>query len=227
MFVSLAGLCFLPLQTICLVCKYFKLSVNQAFTCQFLIFNILVNMLHPSSLFVCYICLCFVKCVNKLRLWYEGAPKYLGERVTDTEFGLRKRWRGLDAFIVIRDSGMDTGRCADELQCFWCACTVVFLLEDQSRWSWHHQMMSQGSLMLLWEGTTKGEQTGTSRLSSESSDTEHLGLLTSHRPSTLAISVPLVEQIITKMNCVFCLSICMYPDFSGELLVTVTLVVWR
>ena len=28
MFVSLAGLCFLPLQMICLACIYFKLSVN-------------------------------------------------------------------------------------------------------------------------------------------------------------------------------------------------------
>ena len=53
--------------------------------------------------------------------------------VTGREFRLRKRQRGLDAFIVIRDSGMDAGRCTDELQCFWCACAVVFLLEDQSR----------------------------------------------------------------------------------------------
>ena len=79
--------------------------------------------------------------------------------------------------------------------------------------------------MLFWEGTIKGEHTGTLGLSSGSSDTEHLGLLTSYRPSTLAILVPLVEQSITRMNCVFCLSICMYPDLSGELLVSVTLVV--
>ena len=79
--------------------------------------------------------------------------------------------------------------------------------------------------MLLWEGTIKGEHTGTLGLSYGSPDTEHLGLLTSHRPSTLAITVPLVEQSITKMNCVFCLSICMYPDLPEELLVGVTLVV--
>ena len=79
--------------------------------------------------------------------------------------------------------------------------------------------------MLLREGTIKGEHNQTSGLSSGSSDTEHLGLLTSHRPSTLAISVPLVEQSITRMDCVICLSICMYPDLSGELLVSVTLVV--
>ena len=86
-------------------------------------------------------------------------------------------------------------------------------------------MTSQGSLVLLREGTIKGEHNQTSGLSSGSSDTEHLGLLTSHRPSTLAILVPLVEQSIIRMDCVICLSICMYPDLSGELLVSVTLVV--
>ena len=69
--------------------------------------------------------------------------------------------------------------------------------------------------MLFWEGTIKGEHTQTMGVSSGSSDTEHLGLLTSHRPSTLAISVSFVEQSITRMNCVFYLSICMYPDLSG------------
>ena len=79
--------------------------------------------------------------------------------------------------------------------------------------------------MLLREGTIKGEHNQTSGLLSGSSDTKHLGLLTSQRPSTSAISVPLIEQSITRMDCVICLSICMYPDLSGELLVSVTLVV--
>ena len=70
---------------------------------SFISFNILVNMLHPSSLFTCYTCLCFVVgVVNKLRLQYEGAPKYLGESVTGMKFGLRKRWRGSNASIVTR-----------------------------------------------------------------------------------------------------------------------------
>ena len=141
------------------------------------------------------------------------------------EFGLRKRWRGSDAIIVIWDPGMDAGGCPDELQCFWCACTVVFLLEDQSRQSRHHEMMSQGSLMLFWEGTIKGEHTQTSGLSSGYSDTEQLGLSTSCRPSTLPILVPLMEQSITRMNYVFYLSMCIYPDLFGELLVSMTLVV--
>ena len=79
--------------------------------------------------------------------------------------------------------------------------------------------------MLFWEGTIKGEHTQTSGLSSGFSDTEWLGLLISHRPSTLAILVPLVEQSITRMNCVFHLSILMYPDLLGNLLVSMTLVV--
>ena len=134
------------------------------------------------------------ECVNKLRLWYEGTPKYLGESVTGTEIGLRKRQRGLDAFIVFGGSGMDASRCADEQWCFQCAWAVVFPLEDQSRQLWCHEMTSQWSLLLFREGTIKGEHTWTLELSSESSDTDHLGLLTSHRPSTLAILVPLVEQ---------------------------------
>ena len=79
--------------------------------------------------------------------------------------------------------------------------------------------------MLFWEGTIKGEHTQTSGLLSEYSDAECLGLLASHRPSTPAISVPLMEQSITRMNCVFHLSIYMYPDLFGELLVSMTLVV--
>ena len=79
--------------------------------------------------------------------------------------------------------------------------------------------------MLSREGTIKGEHTQTLGLSSGSSDTKCLGLLTSHRPSTLAVLVPLMEQSISRMDCVICLSICMYPDLSGELLVSVTLVV--
>ena len=52
--------------------------------------------------------------------------------------------------------------------------------------------------MLLREGTIKGEHNRTSGLSSGSSDTKHSGVLTSHRPSTLAILVPLMAQSITR-----------------------------
>ena len=77
-------------------------------------------------------------------------------------------------------------------------------------------MTSQVSLVLLREVTIKGEHNQTSGLSSGSSDTKHLGPLTSHRPSTSAISVPLVEQSIIRMDHVIYLCICMYPDFLGN-----------
>ena len=79
---------------------------------------------------------------------------------------------------------------------------------------------------MLWrEGTIKGEHYQTLGVSSGYSGTKHLGLLASHRPSTLAVSVPLEEKSITRMDSVTCLSICMHPDLSGEPSVCVTLVV--
>ena len=79
--------------------------------------------------------------------------------------------------------------------------------------------------MLLWEGTIKGKHIQTLGLSSGFLDIEWLGLLTSHRPSTPAISVSVMEQSITRMNCVLYLSIWMYLDFLGNVLISVTLVV--
>ena len=79
---------------------------------------------------------------------------------------------------------------------------------------------------MLWrEGTIKGEHGQTLGLSSGYLGTKHSGLLASHRPSTLAVSVPLKEKSIIRMDSVTCLSICMYQDLSGELSVSVTLVV--
>ena len=69
--------------------------------------------------------------------------------------------------------------------------------------------MSQRLLMLFREGTIKGEHIQTLGLSSGSLDTEPLGLVSSHKPSILAVSVPLMEQSITRMNCVLYLSICL------------------
>ena len=94
---------------------------------------------------------------------------------------------------------MDAGRCADKQWWFQCPCTVVFPLEDQSRWSWHYEMISWESLMLLREGTIKGEHNRTLGLSSGCSGTKHLGLLMNHRPSTLVFLVPLMEKSITRM----------------------------
>ena len=140
-----------------------------------------------------------------------------GESVTGMKFRLRKRWWGLDVAIVTGDSFSDASRCADELWCLLCTCAVVFPPENHSRWSWCCEMMSQWSLLLFWEGSLKGEYTQTSGAVIWVSGTEWWGLLISHRPSTPAILVPLVEQSITRKNYVFYLSICMYPDLFGEL----------
>ena len=79
--------------------------------------------------------------------------------------------------------------------------------------------------MLEREGTIKREHYQTLGLSSGYSGTKCLGLLTSHKPSTLALLVPLMEKSITRMDSVICLSICMYSDPPGEPSVSVTLVV--
>ena len=80
MFVHLVGLWFLHLQMVCLACRYFKLHVNWVFTHQA---SFLIYLSHyiASIILVCLLylpVLCW-KCVNKLRLQYEGTPKYLGD----------------------------------------------------------------------------------------------------------------------------------------------------
>ena len=47
--------------------------------------------------------------------------------------GIEKEMMRFGAFIIIGDSGMDTGRFADESWQFQCACTVVFPPEEWSR----------------------------------------------------------------------------------------------
>ena len=46
--------------------------------------------------------------------------------VTGMKFGLRKGQRGLGVAIVTGYSGGDASRCADELWCLLCTCTVFF-----------------------------------------------------------------------------------------------------
>ena len=81
-------------------------------------------------------------------------------------------------------------------------------------------MMSQGSLVLQWEGTIKGEHD------------RALGLLycllgvstqvfgSFNKPQTLYFSCLGAPQVgsITRMNSATCLSICMHPDLFGGLL---------
>ena len=144
----------------------------------------------------------------------------------------RKRvWKEMMRFrlsVIFGIFGMDAGRYADELWQFFCTCAVVFQLKYWSRQSWHHYMMSQGSLMQWREGTIK------------ESATEpwgccyycHLGVLTSiwvfTKPQTLYFSclgAPRVGSISWKYS-VVCFSISMHPDLFGGLWVIVTSFIW-
>ena len=103
-------------------------------------------------------------------------------------------------------------RCIYSNQGFWHGCqqmhwwTTVFPVYMCSSLSTRR---SKQMIMTSWNDVTriscailggnyKRKAHSNLRLSSRSSDTECLGLLTSHRPSTLAISVPLIEQSITR-----------------------------
>ena len=46
---------------------------------------------------------------------------------------VKEKTERFDYIYSVQGSGVDTGRCADEQQCFQCTCAVVFPLEDQSR----------------------------------------------------------------------------------------------
>ena len=125
---------------------------------------------------------------------------------------------------------MDTGTFTDEQWQFECTCTMVFLPEKWSRWSWHHYVMSWGSHMLekgwnyiriiwlnlravvtvVWVFQYKA-----------------CGFV--NKPQTLYLGYigALQEGSITRMNLATYLSICMCPDFAGGLLVSMALVIWR
>ena len=138
---------------------------------------------------------------------------------TGMKTGLRKRRRGLGTVILIgvpawMPANMQTNSGTSDVHAQW---FPTGRSEQTIMMSFHDVMRISCAI--------EGRNYQASGLSSGSSDTKHSGLLTSHRPSTLAISVPLMEQSITRMDCVICLFICMYPDLSGELLVSVTLVV--
>ena len=145
-------------------------------------------------MFTClfFSCIYHVLIIN-LRLWYEGAPKYLGESVKGLKFGCWKTWQG--------------------------SCIV----EENSRWGhWHspRQILAIPLCMCSAFPTEMGERMiltsfgdiimallvhlgrGYKRKVCKSlravywvSGTERLGqLLGGHWPSTLVISVPLLKQ---------------------------------
>ena len=134
------------------------------------------------------------------------------------------------AFIIIGDSDVNAGRCADKQWWFQCTCAMVFLPEKWSRWSWCHYVTSWGSLM---------REKGGSYIRRAQ---PNLGVVVTvvwvfwykafgviNNPQTLYLSCIGAPQggSITRMDIATYLSICMHPDLSGGLLVSMTLVVWR
>ena len=136
-----------------------------------------------------------------------------------------ERQRGLDAFIIVRVmarmlADVQTNVSSHDSHMQWFSPWKI-RADDCDIIPWHHEYLS-----CYREGTIKEEHYWTSGLSSGYSGTKHLGLLMSHKPSTSAVSVPFMEKSISRIEWVICLSICMYPDLSGEPSVSVTLVVW-
>ena len=147
-----------------------------------------------SGLFTClfFACIYHVLVIN-LRLWYKGAPKYLGESVTGSKFRLWKTWQGSCVVEESRQQGCQ------------CSCRQIPVIPLHMHSAFPTEM---GEQMIL---TSFGDVIitllvhlgiGYKRKVCKSlravvciSGTEQLGqLLGGHWPSTSAISVLLVEK---------------------------------
>ena len=135
-----------------------SLSTCCAFT------HLILIIIQKSVMFIAFVYACVFENITKLD---SGMRVHWNawERVSQAQKRDCKRDEEVQNSHSIWGSGMHAKGCADEHWQFWCACAVVFLPEDQSRWSWHHYVMSQGSLMLLRKGTIKGEHDQASGLS--------------------------------------------------------------
>ena len=58
----------------------------------------------------------------------RGHTEIPGESITGMKQGSEKRQQGSESLYFFGLFGVDTGRCADKLWQFFCACTVVFPL---------------------------------------------------------------------------------------------------
>ena len=134
------------------------------------------------------------------------------------------------AFVIIGDSDMDAGGCANKPWWFQCTCTMIFPLEKWSRQSWHHYMMSWGSLILKKGGSyirRAWPNLGAVVTVIWVFWYKAFGLVS--KPQTLYLSCPgaLWGGSITRMDLATYVSICMHPDLSGGFSVSMTSVVWR
>ena len=139
------------------------------------------------------------------------------------ESRLRKRWGGLDASIVTADSVIDAGRCADKLQCFLCACTMV------SQWKIKADdcdIVTMISHAILGGNYKRGAHP---ILGTVIVVFWHWMVGSTDKPQTLYSSYLSASHWAEHNQNELCvLFIHMHvPDLFGELLVSITLVVWR
>ena len=137
--------CLVSLQPLTM-CKYFYI-VNSL--CIYPpCFIISVSQYVASIILVCLKCLpvfCW-EYVNKLRLWYKGTLKYLRGSVTGMKIGLRKRWRGLDAFIVFEvwawmPADVQTNSGNSDVHAQWFSHWKI-RADNHDVISWHHEDFS-------------------------------------------------------------------------------------
>ena len=124
---------------------------------------------------------------------------------------------------------MDTSTFADKQWWFKCIYTIVSPLEKWSRWSWHHYVMSWGSLMLEKGGNYI--RRAWPNLGAVATVVwvfwyKAFGFVNKPQIHYLGCMGALQGGSITRMDIAIYLSICMHPDHSGGLLVSTTLVVW-
>ena len=153
------------------------------------------NILCPPSLFTYYTCLCFVvNIVNKFK-----APVWGHTEIPGGECHRHK--------IRVKEKTMKFG-CSSSNWGFWqwcqqmCRWTMAFPLYMHS--GFPTEKVEQMIMMSLSGITVIGHAIGGGKYIRKASSsfwavvwvsgTEWLGLLLSHQPSTLAISVPLMEQ---------------------------------
>ena len=151
-------------------------------------------------------------------------------RVSQAQKRYWKEMMRFGAFVIFGGSNVDAGRFADESWQFQYACAIVFLPEigadNHDVMMWCHKDLS----CCKREGNIKGEQ-------DQTSGAVHtviwvfwykaFGLVS--KPQTLYLSClgALWGGSITRMNIATYLSICMHPDLSEGLSVSMTSVVWQ
>ena len=138
--------------SICLVSLWPLTHVNILKSCQFVV--------HLPTLFYCiYYLICCIhhpclymlacallKTCKQIKTPVWGHTEIPRGECPRHENWVKEKMKRFRCIHSIWGSSEDAGRCADKCLWFWYACTMVFPLEDQSRQSWHHFMMSQGLL---------------------------------------------------------------------------------